>query len=295
MVGFVIYWIRNCFVSYIVVWYYRLPTKNELNREPRDKRIIVSLTTIPSRVKYLPFVIGTILRQSMKPDEILVYLGLEKFAGIQLPKSIRKLQKKGVKLVYVPDVKPHTKWYYTMQKYPDDLVILIDDDTLYSRKRIEKLYQSYLKHPNAISCYRAEKITFDHDGLFTPYNSWEWSYSKKIDVPMFSLLGCAVDGILYPPNSIHKEAFNSNNFLRLSPNADDVWLKFMSVMNNTPTVVVQSYKCVYKILPHKTQKIALWRENVQNNKNDMQIHAVFNEYNTYFGENDTLLSKLKRD
>src|SRR5215469_5015165 len=45
-----------------------------LNQEAREKKIIVSLTTIPQRFPKIKFVITRMMNQTIKPDRIIVYL-----------------------------------------------------------------------------------------------------------------------------------------------------------------------------------------------------------------------------
>ena len=52
-----------------------------LNTEKRDELYIVSLTSFPARMEDIWITIETILRQSFKPDKIILWLGQDKFPG----------------------------------------------------------------------------------------------------------------------------------------------------------------------------------------------------------------------
>jgi len=279
--------------KYLFYFYYQFPCKNGLNTsELRDKKIIVSLTTIPSRIRYVQYVLGAMMRQTMKPDKIILNLGEELFTDVQLPNLIRLFKNTGVDIVYNPDLKSHTKYYYTMKNYPNDLVILVDDDILYPRDMIEMLYGSYLNHPNAISCFRATIMTFNFDGNLRPYLEWLLTDSGFIDRTSMKLFNTGAGGALYPPHSMHLELYNIEMIMLLAPKADDVWLKFMQIMNKTPQVVVRPYQGLITVANRQTQKIALWHSNVSENANDVQIKNVLKQYNEYFGKEDTLIKRI---
>jgi hypothetical protein len=85
---------------------------------------------------------------------------------------------------------------------------------------------------------------------------------------------------VYPPGSLNDEVFNSGVFMELAPTADDVWFKFMGLLNNTPVVMVNSVSTLFPLIP-KTQDEALWRINItiENNLNDMQTNKLLDKYN----------------
>lgn len=213
-----------------------IPVKG-LNFEPRNPQIIVSLTSFPRRISIVPAVIGSLLRQTMKPDQIILYLAKAQFDGVTLPDSLLKMQEVGVKIEFVDDLKPHKKYYYAMQEYPDACVITVDDDVLYDEKLVETLYSSYLKHPNDVSCMRCHKLRFDRDGQLLPYWEWTHEYNKVQGVPSAKLIPTGCGGVLYPPKALPKEAFDAELILSLCLSQDDLWLKTMTLRAGRKTVL----------------------------------------------------------
>lgn len=87
----------------------------------------------------------------MKPDEIILWLAEEQFNGIDsLPKALLEQQKRGLTIRFCDDLRSHKKYYYTMQEYPRDIVILVDDDMFYPKDTIKKLWKLHKKYPNDI-------------------------------------------------------------------------------------------------------------------------------------------------
>ncbi|MBP3461182.1 MAG: glycosyltransferase family 2 protein [Bacilli bacterium] len=249
-----------------------IPIKNGLNQTQRKTKIIVSLTSIPSRFSKLPLCIEGLLRQSMKPDEIILYLGIEN-KNIELPKQLIEQTKKGLTIEYREDLKPHTKYYYAIQEHKNDIVITVDDDIYYDKDLIKILYNSYLKYPKAISCMRPHKITFNKD--INPYNLWKMEYSEEDSViPSHYLFATGVGGVLYPPNILPKETFDIENIKKYSFKQDDLWLKFIELKNDIK--VVKASKKKYHLYTIKdTQKISLRQDNVSKNQNDIYINKLY--------------------
>ena len=96
--------------------------------EERENKIIVSVTSIPSRFTSLYLCLETIMRQSLKPDKIILYLG-NNTKNMELPQNLKKLKKRGLTIEYRDDkeLKPHTKYFYAMQEHPNDIIITFDD------------------------------------------------------------------------------------------------------------------------------------------------------------------------
>lgn len=257
--------------------------------EERNPRIIVSLTTIPQRIEAAAKVISIMLHQTVKPDKIILYLATDEFADIELPELLLKEQECGVEIVYCDNLYCHKKYYYTLRDYPDDIIITVDDDLMYEETLIEQLYNSYLKHPNAVSAMRAHRITFCNKNQIAPYSKWVMKCSDFINIPSLQLLPTGVGGVLYPPHSLPAETLNLEAIMELCPMADDLWLKIMELVNNTPVVIPQRQKALVFI--NGTQECGLYLDNVKNNQNDVQLKQILDRY-ADFNEGENLVTKM---
>ena len=89
-------------------------------------RIIVSLTSYPQRIESVHMVVESLYRQIVTPDEIILYLSLEQFPRTEddLPDNLKVLiGKKGFRIEWVEgNLKSHKKYYYSLQKYREDIV-----------------------------------------------------------------------------------------------------------------------------------------------------------------------------
>ena len=212
--------------------------KNIFNKYINNSNIIVSLTSIPSRIENLHLVIKSILCQSLKPEKVILWISKEDFENLDcLPKSLLDLQKTNFEIKWCDDnLKPHKKYYYAFKEYKDKYIVTIDDDVFYRKNLIKNLMKYSIKFNNCIICTRAHKITFDkfHNNIL-PYNKWEYE-TKDFLNPSHMICATGVGGILYPPNLFDNEIFNKNAIKKYCLNTDDLWLKTMEIINDKKVV-----------------------------------------------------------
>lgn len=242
-------------------------------KENKDKRqrIIVSLTSFPPRLPKLYLVVESILRQSIKPDSIILNLTEEQVGSIDgLPKKLIELQKRGLQIKLCPDkIRSHTKYYYAIKENPDDIVITVDDDLFYRSNLIESHLNAHKRYPKAIIANWVKEIL----PTTTKYAEWPDGKEKKLS-NRFLLLG--VSSALYPPKSLHCELFNKDAIIEHCLTADDVWLSAMALLQGTP-IYFTKYK--YNHLPIL----------IRNNETLLSVNRERNQIcvdniNRYYGE-----------
>jgi hypothetical protein len=244
----------------------------------RNQKIIVSLTSIPSRINTLWICIESLLRQTVKPDEIILWLADSQFNGLSsLPNSLIELQRRGLTIRFCDDLKAHKKYYYSFKEYPDDIVITVDDDAVYSSNTIKELLAIHNKFPNCICCNFAFLITFNDKGLINSTSKWPGIFTNIINKPTDLLLPVGVSGVLYPPKSINNEVFNKEVFKEICFYNDDLWLKVMSILNNTKVIQTACFPGHFFGIKG-TQEEALLNYNIAQNGNDIQFNALIKKY-----------------
>ncbi|WP_258433457.1 glycosyltransferase [Heyndrickxia coagulans] len=241
------------------------------------KKIIVSLTTIPSRIDKVWLCIATLMDQKLKPDKIILWLDRDNFTKDNLPQGLLKLIKLGLEIRFCEDIRSHKKYYYTMKEYPNDIIITADDDIFYPRSFIKKFLALHRKNPNEVLCYRAHEILLDREGNVKRYNEWNQG-SNGINFSSHFLLPTGVSGVLYPPNSLYKDVLNKDLLLKLAPFCDDIWLKIMEIKQGTKVRKVYPYSRHFPLIDN-TQQEALYHKNVGNNNNDREFKNLIDFYN----------------
>ena len=138
-----------------------------LTTKERCPKIIVSLTSFPKRINTVSITINTILRQSVKPDKIILWLAKEEFpeGKSKLPEDLLKLEKFGLTIDWCENLLSYKKLIPTLRLYPNDIIITADDDIYYEEDWIESLYSKYLQNPEYVYVRRAIRVKYDGNNL----------------------------------------------------------------------------------------------------------------------------------
>jgi len=241
--------------------------------------VIVSLTSFPGRIDKIYKSLNSIFTQSFKPDRIILWLAQSQFPGKEedIPDTLQEYVKLGLDIRWCKeDLRPHKKYFYVMQQYPNALIVTVDDDLVYDEQMIEALITSYLHFPNAVSATRTHLITKDVSGNIAPYAQWEKQFSGILGIPSMQLFSTSGAGTLYPPHSMGDLIFNIEDIKKLCLNADDLWLKIMQVKRGTPVVLARNNEKL-KYVP-ETQADSLKQTNINLNENDIQLKNILEKY-----------------
>lgn len=239
----------------------------------REEQIIISLTTYPKRFQGLELCLKSLLLQTVKPDKIIVYLGKD---SVQAPflNEIFKYKKYGVDFFIDSDknLRSHKKYYYAFQQYSDAVIITVDDDVIYPKDLVESLINVHNKYPTAICARRVHLMKRINDNELAPYNLWIDQY-RKLKEPSHSLFATGNSGVLYPPHCLDQRVLTEDVFTNICFPADDIWLKCMAFVHNTPVVWVPNWEVELPEICNQND-IALSEDNIGQNKNDIYLNNV---------------------
>ena len=211
-----------------------------INDYEREIPLIVSLTSYPERFDDLTLSIYSILKQKLKPDRIILWLGNEgEYKEINdLPYEITRFVKNGLEIRFVKDIRSYTKIIYALKEFPNALIVTADDDIYYPSDWLGKLYYSYAAHPEDIQVHRAHRVKITR-GALAPYD--EWTKHVEEESARYDNFLTGVGGVLYPPECFTKEVLREDVFLKNSPTADDVWFWVMALVHNKKIRVVKNH------------------------------------------------------
>lgn len=252
---------------------------NTAENSPLDHPpLVVSITSFPARISYLHHTLFSIFHQNYKHFKVAVFLSEEEFPTYNLPYILRIFAKLDLITIHFvqENLRAYKKLFYTIDLYPQHLIITIDDDQMYAPNLISLLLTSYKKFPN---CIHANMV---YDDLIADMLNVSFSKYQPIikeDCPHLALAGVGVSGILYPPKSFPNEFFNTDNIRSLCPYSDDLWFFVMSVLNGVEKVLIKG------ALDHpKESSVAitetpnLWEINCTQKRNYDQLEALFKAY-----------------
>lgn len=268
-------------------WFYNIPLakwyknhpgrKNGTSSSKRKQKIIVSLTTYPKRIDTIWLTIETLMRQSVKPDEIILWLANSQFKNgmNSLPETLLCLQNRGLTIRFCDDLRSHKKYYYTLQEYPQDLIILADDDMFYPKDTIQKLLKLHKKWPEDICCITAQVM---EPSFQAPPSSWrnprldehKLQHTDRIQVFTGS-------GTLIPSNALHPDTFDQDQLQRLCFHADDLWITFMAHRNGTRITTLKKWR-PFPVSIYGTAEGSLYYINAEGKQNDVQWQNLLDYY-----------------
>lgn len=249
-------------------YYEELVVENGLNEEKRDEKIVVSLTTHGKRLEYVHIAIKSMMMQTCKPDKIVLYL--DESSGDKKINKEDELIKAGLTIVRGKEnLRPHCKYYYAMQDYPDALLITVDDDIIYPDNVIQDLYEAHLKYPEVVIAHRAHGA-FDREGKQLKCKDFLWEVSSA--TPESTLCATGVGGILYPVGN-YREAFLQKDVIKsCSLNADDIWLMYMEAYQGKQVYALEAYPLRY--VKHSQEEEGLTIKNDIGNENQLWMNNI---------------------
>lgn len=254
-----------------------------INTDKRKQKLIVSLTSFPPRMSDIHYTLYSLLNQSIKPDEVILWLAKEQFPNREadIPQKVLDLQKNGLTIKWCDDWRSYKKLVPSLLEYPDDIIVTADDDVFYPQNWLKKLYLQHQKYPKNIICHRCHRVTWDKDGNMLTYSKWPHNVTRL--TPSFANFATGVGGILYPPHIMHRDVTNIERFKMLAPYADDIWFWAMEVLGGAKVKTFWNRMRKIRLINaeremRENSEQILTQINIAQGGNDKQLKAVLDYY-----------------
>ena len=196
------------------------------NRTFDNRRVIVSLSTVPDRINNLGPTIRSLLKQTRPPDEIV--LAIPEFSVRErrpyvVPKYISRLPRVRV-LRCREDWGPATKFIGAIQDElaagrENTLIMVVDDDRVYPRDALETYLHYNEQLPNAALCFR---------GAAMP-STLDWDDAKMIHAkdlreprPVAVITGCG--SYVVRPRFFDQSLWDYSGAPSVAFYIDDIWI-----------------------------------------------------------------------
>lgn len=197
-----------------------------------NNTLIISMTSYPARINGVASVWKSILDQTVPRDKYhcVLVLAEPEFPNKKLPEELQSLiNNKSVELIWYPrNILSHKKLMPVLAKYPDNPILVTDDDIRREKTWVEMFMKDHEEHPNdiiagAYSYYFDEKLELKRFTDAVGKNA-----GGKNHIPSMVLNftrpanGCA--GTLYPAHTFtDKRFFDEEAMMRLSKTSDESW------------------------------------------------------------------------
>lgn len=203
--------------------------------------VYISLTSIYKNQYILLETLQTVIKQTLLPDRIFLYLSEEPYIldsgfkdkQITNPKLLQFVNDHPIiNIKWVKNTGPYRKLLPLLKdKWNEDCIIItIDDDLKMNENSIKNLITDYNKY-NCVIAYRG------FTPLFDKIENFDYSTRNKrhnLSLYNFSTNGA---GTLWKPEFFHNTKnliFNDEIYLDTTPKGDDIWFYLIRVLNKIP-------------------------------------------------------------
>ena len=201
-------------------------------------KVIVTFTTIPSRISQIKPTIISLLQQTYRPS--IIELNLAKNPqkideAWSLPLWLEKLN--SVSIHWLDhDYGPASKLIPTLERHQDEdcLIIVVDDDMIYSKSLVERLLKAdQQSNGERVFCANGHPIVKNHHFFESPSDRRIKSGERRVAI----IEGCG-------GYSLHPKYFNLNDLksLKGAPEGamrmDDIWFSGHLSRRNIPKIQI---------------------------------------------------------
>lgn len=236
--------------------------------------VVVSLTSYGSRIPASAMAVESIARGTARPSRLILWLD-DPAAFADLPRALRRLQRRGLEVRLTENLGPHTKYYPYVESVSRHNVPLVtaDDDIMYPRTWLADLYAAHLRHPDNVNCHWASEIVADGG---RPAHYIQWPNCRNTEAK-FSHFGLGVSGVIYPPQMLSELAARGRKFKEMSPSADDVWLHWVALQAGIPVRQISNVPRHFPLIPGTQEQTLMSTNNVEGSGNDAWISGLYTD------------------
>lgn len=237
--------------------------------------LVVSLTSFPARFGTLAKTLTSLLNQRVQADATILWIGHDQMDA--LPQDVLRLRDHGLTIRACVDIRAFTKLIPSLEAFPDSFIVTADDDLYYEPDWLFTMVSAFARHDPAVICRRAHIAWIEEDGSAAPYNDWELE-TAALAAPhsATALFPTGIGGVLYPPGCFPPEVLNREVFREICPLADDVWYFWMELIAGIRRQ--RAGGPMQLVNWPSSQRISLFHQNVDRNRNDEQIRAMEGRY-----------------
>lgn len=211
-----------------------------MTQTDRRQQVVVSMTSFPAAITFAIDAVKSLLRGSVLPDKLVLYLTFEQFGDSGVPEELLDMAKTNPVFEvrdYGRDIRSYRKLIPALIDFPEAIIVTVDDDVNYNKNMLRDLLRLHEQYPDAVIAHRAKRILPDSPYRKWPRYNWHRFLRRKINY-RYDSLQTGVGGVLYPPHSLNEEMMDVDTFTAIAPTADDLWFWAAGVANGTKVLPV---------------------------------------------------------
>ena len=208
----------------------------------REPVVVVSMTSFPQAITYASQAIQSILKMSVLPDKLILYLTFSQFDECGIPEELKLLSKNNPIFEirnYDRDIRSYRKLIPALLDFPEAIIVTVDDDVAYHKYDflVNRIHRS------------------------------------------FANLQTGVGGVLYPPHSLKPDMLDVELFTKIAPTTDDIWFWAAGAANGYPVIPVPFGRNKPRGL-HKPKNLSLKTTNFkgETDNNSKALNALIERY-----------------
>ncbi len=211
------------------------------NNKITNNTLLVSMTSYPARIYGIFEVFLSLLYQSANISSYQCFLTLarEEFVNGEkdLPSDIQKLISNGwIKLIWHHNIYSHKKLMPILQYYPENDILIVDDDIIRTYYFIEAFQKDHRLYPTDILCGNFGYF-FDNNveiRRLIGFGRKIKQYNAVSDIIFQTARPSnGFGGVLYPKHTFSdKRFFNETLYMDLSPTSDESWQYAFNIIEN---------------------------------------------------------------
>lgn len=247
-----------------------------------NETLIISMTSYPARINCVAKVWFSILRQNVNKSlyHCVLVLAEPEFPNKEkdLPDDLKLLIENNlIELIWHPtNIRSHKKLIPTLLKYPDNPILIIDDDMIRPNGFLKTFLNDHKNHPNDII---AGMISYSlKNNKFVRYENNKRRCLKFGEKILNGRPANGRGGTLYPAHTFNDPRFfDENIFMKLSPTSDESWQFFFNYKEKKTIRLISNDLDVDCFVPGtQEQKTALHFVNRGNKYNEIwqRLNAV---------------------
>lgn len=228
------------------------------------ERIIISMTSYPARIANVGMVWYSILHQ-IKPEynvHCVLVLSEEEFPNKEkdLPRDLLQIiAARQVEMLWTPrNTRSHKKLMPTLAKYPNDSILIIDDDQLRPDGWLNQFIDDHKLWPHDVLAGRIKQREINGKFVWKDIDA-----SERGKIIPYGRSQNGRGGTLYPPHIFtDKEFFDESLYMKYSPTSDESWQYYwMRKHNIWPRATRDYIDDVAYVIQAAQNELALWSVN----------------------------------